>query len=118
MAEEILQITDLTMSNNKSASDLTSGLVKIGNGSMKDGIQKIFEYGQIYNQNEMYDYVINQGRKEGGIIGILIGGIVGIGIGVGIYIHSDKEKTKLIKENEQLKIQQQIMLSENKREVI
>lgn len=112
MAEEILKITDLTMSNNKNASDLTSGLVKIGNGSMKDGILKVFEYGQNFGQNETYNYALNQGRKEGGLVGVLIGGILGAGIGIGMYIHNEMQKIKTIRENEELKIQQQIMLNE------
>lgn len=112
MAEEILKITDLTMSNNKNASDLTSGLVKIGNGSMKEGILKIFEYGRNFGQNEVYEYALNQGRKEGGIMGGIIGIGIGAGIGVGLYIHNEIQKTKMIRENEKLKIQQQIMLNE------
>ena len=112
MAEEILKITDLTMSNNKSASDLTSGLVKLGNGSMKEGILKIFECGRNYERNEIYNHVLNQGRREGGIIGCIIGAGIGIGIGLGICIHTELEKTKAIKENEKLKIQHQIMLNE------
>lgn len=112
MAEELKIIKDITISNNKSASEITSGLVKVGNGTMKGGIIKALEYGRLYGQKEMYGYAIKKGRIEGGIIGALIAGTIGVGIGIGIYIHQEKEKLKLLNEIEKLKIQQQIMLNE------
>ena len=65
---------------NISASNMTSGLAKLGNGSMQNGIKQIVEY---FSKSSL-----NRGRMQGGLATVVICGCIAGGI---IY-HNKKER--------------------------